>query len=91
MITVRVGLASDQRLSGPGSVHQSAFGSEFRAGFRRSQQTSLAVEITQYIETDDTSLQEPPSPLSLKPDTNTYSPGVRHMPSDNSIPLSYAI
>lgn len=81
MITVRVGLASDQRLSAPGTLPQSAFSTEVRAGMNHPYGhygTSLAVEITQYIERDDnTSIQETPiSPTDLsvlKPPSVTFS------------------
>ena len=77
MITVRVGLASDQRLSAPGTLHQSAFSTEVRAGmhpYGHPLAQSLAVEITQYIERDDGSIQETPiSPNTVKPESITFS------------------
>lgn len=78
MITVRVGLASDQRLSAPGTLHQSAFSTEVRAGINHPYSrygTSLAVEITQYLERDDgESVQETPvTPVDPKPESVTFS------------------
>ncbi|KIP01643.1 hypothetical protein PHLGIDRAFT_131166 [Phlebiopsis gigantea 11061_1 CR5-6] len=79
MITVRVGLASDQRLSAPGTLHQSAFSTEVRAGINHNHPysrcgQSLAVEITQYIEQDNESIQETPiTPTTLKPDSVMFS------------------
>ncbi|KIP01634.1 hypothetical protein PHLGIDRAFT_112895 [Phlebiopsis gigantea 11061_1 CR5-6] len=77
MIIVRVGLARDQALSG-GSAQQHtstrAGGSSF--GFRQSRPPygapSLAVEITQFIETDD-GASDRASPLALKPKSSSIS------------------
>ncbi|GJE99987.1 hypothetical protein PsYK624_162650 [Phanerochaete sordida] len=75
MITVRVGLASDQRLSAPGTIHQSAFSTEVRAGINNYPYgNSLAIEITQYIEQDNESVQETPiTPTVVKPASVTFS------------------
>ena len=74
MITVRVGLASDQRLSAPGTIHQSAFSTEVRAGVNYPYGHSLAIEITQYIEQDNESIQETPiTPTVVKPASVTFS------------------
>ena len=77
MITVRVGLAGDQRLSAPGTLHQSAFSTEVRAGINHPYSRygqSLAVEITQYLEQDNASIQETPvTPTILKPESVTFS------------------
>ena len=69
MIIVRVGLARDQALSG-GSLQQSSHrGGASSFGFRQSRPPyagqSLAVEITQFIETDD-GMSERVSPIELK-------------------------
>lgn len=70
MIIVRVGLARDRSLSG-GSGQQSGFSSNRgpSLGFRHSRQAypgqSLAVEISQFIETDD-GMSENVTPIELK-------------------------
>lgn len=74
MIIVRVGLARDQALSG-GSAEQSGIPSQrgMSFGFRQSRPPylgqSLAVEITQFIETDHDA-SEAATPIELKTGSN---------------------